>query len=196
MIGAVLAGGRGKRFGGDKLLFKISGKPLVLHTIERLESAEGIDEIVIVASPENAEKLKALGYRVVVDELLVGPIGGIYTALSLGDAFVVAGDMPLLVPEFVDFVVERFKGSKKPACVPRWGNGYLEPLHAAYSGEFREFLGAKIRAGQYAINRAIRESEACYIEIESLPEEWRESFFNVNTREDLRRIRGIRERIL
>ncbi len=196
MIGVVLAGGRGKRFGGDKLLFKISGKPLILYAIERLESADSIDEVVVVASPENAEKLRGLGYRVVVDELLVGPIGGIYTALSLGDAFVVAGDMPLLVPEFVDFVVERFEDSKKPACVPRWGNGYLEPLHAAYSSDFRDFLENKIEVGQYAINRAIRESDACYIEIESLPEEWRGSFFNVNTREDLGRIRGIRGRVL
>ncbi len=196
MIGAVLAGGRGRRFGGDKLLFKISGKPLILYTIERLEKAEGIDEIVLVASRENAEKLERLGYGVVIDELLVGPMGGIYTALSLGDAFVVAGDMPLLVPEFVDFIIERFYLEKKPACVPRWSNGYLEPLHAAYLREFRSFLGEKIKSGRYAINRAIRESEACYIEIESLPEEWRESFFNVNTREDLGRIRGIRERVL
>ncbi|WP_297478717.1 molybdenum cofactor guanylyltransferase MobA [Thermococcus sp.] len=196
MIGAVLAGGRGRRFGGDKLLFKISGKPLILYTIERLEEAEGIDEIVLVASRENAEKLERLGYGVVIDELLVGPMGGIYTALSLGDAFVVAGDMPLLVPEFVDFIIERFYLEKKPACVPRWSNGYLEPLHAAYLREFRSFLGEKIKSGRYAINRAIRESEACYIEIESLPKEWRESFFNVNTREDLGRIRGIRERVL
>ncbi|WP_456368412.1 molybdenum cofactor guanylyltransferase MobA [Thermococcus sp.] len=196
MIGVVLAGGRGKRFGGDKLLFKISGKPLILYTIARLESADSIDEVVVVASPENAEKLRGLGYRVVVDELLVGPIGGIYTALSLGDAFVVAGDMPLLVPEFVDLIVERFNRAKKPACVPRWSNGYLEPLHAAYSEGFKGFLEEKIRAGQYAINRAIRESDVCYIEIESLPKEWRGSFFNVNTREDLGRIRGIRERVL
>ncbi|ASJ06780.1 molybdenum cofactor guanylyltransferase MobA [Thermococcus pacificus] len=195
MIAAVLAGGSGRRFGGDKLLFRIDGRPLALHTIERLKKADSITKVVIVASPENADKLKAFGH-VVVDELLVGPIGGVYTALSLGDAFVVAGDMPLLVPEFVDFIVERFKTAKKPACVPRWGNGYLEPLHAAYSSEFREFLEEKIKAGHYAINRAIMESDACYIEIESLPEEWRESFFNVNTRKDLGRIRGTRERVL
>ncbi|WP_297469416.1 molybdenum cofactor guanylyltransferase MobA [Thermococcus sp.] len=196
MIGAVLAGGRGRRFGGDKLLFKISGKPLILYTIERLEKAKEIDEIVLVASRENAEKLERLGYRVVVDELLVGPMGGIYTALSLGDAFVVAGDMPLLVPQFIDFIIGRFSMEKKPVCVPRWSNGYLEPLHATYSKEFRTFLEEKIKSKQYAINRAIRESEACYIEIESLPEEWRESFFNVNTREDLERIRSIRGTVL
>lgn len=196
MMGAVLAGGRGRRFGGDKLLFKISGKPLILHTIERLERAKRIGEVVIVASPSNAETMRRLGYEVLVDELMIGPMGGIYTALEIGDAFVVAGDMPLLVPGLVDFIIERFELTKKPACVPKWSNGYLEPLHSAYSKEFRKLLGAKIRTGEYAINRAIRESDACYISIESLPEEWRESFFNVNTRDDLGRIEGIRETAL
>ncbi|MCD6524860.1 MAG: molybdenum cofactor guanylyltransferase MobA [Thermococcus sp.] len=188
MIGAVLAGGRGRRFGDDKLLYKINGKPLVLYTIENLEMAKTIDEIVLIASKDNAERLRKLGYRVVVDELLIGPMGGVYTALGLGDAFVVAGDMPLLVPEFVDFIVSNFKKSGKIACVPRWENGYLEPLHAAYSRAFREVLEERIKDGNYALNRAIRETDVCYIPIESLPEEWRESFFNVNTREDLGRL--------
>ena len=185
MIGAILAGGRGRRFGGDKLLYKINGRPLILYTIERLETAKKIDEVVLIASKDNAKKLVKLGYRVVVDELLIGPMGGVYTALSLGDAFVVAGDMPLLVPEFVDFIISEFKKSGKIACVPRWENGYLEPLHSAYSSAFREVLEEKIKAGNYALNRAIREVNPCYVQIESLPEEWRESFFNVNTREDL-----------
>ena len=186
MIGAVLAGGRGRRFGDDKLLYKINGRPLILYTIEKLEMAKTIDEIVLIASKDNAERLRKLGYRVVVDELLIGPMGGVYTALSLGDAFVVAGDMPLLVPEFVDFLVSEFQKSGKLACVPRWENGYLEPLHAAYSHALREILEENIKAGNYALNRVIRAMDSCYIPIESLPEKWRESFFNVNTRGDLR----------
>jgi len=189
MIGAILAGGRGRRFGGDKLLYKINGRPLILYTIERLETAKKIDEVVLIASKDNAKKLVKLGYRVVVDELLIGPMGGVYTALSLGDAFVVAGDMPLIVPEFVDFIVSNFKNSRKLACVPRWENGYLEPLHSAYSKALRKILEEKIKAGNYALNRAIREASPCYLPIESIPEEWRESFFNVNTRGDLKRMR-------
>ncbi|WP_048147734.1 molybdenum cofactor guanylyltransferase MobA [Palaeococcus ferrophilus] len=192
MIGAVLAGGRGTRFRGNKLLFRVGGKPLLLHALERLERAAGIREIVLVTSPENVGELEKLGYAVVVDKLTVGPIGGVYTALDMGDAFVVAGDMPLLVPEFVDYMIERFYETKKLACVPRWANGYIEPLHAAYSKGFQKLLGEQIAAGNYAINQAIRESDACYLEIEELPAEWRESFFNVNTRDDLRRIhRGL-----
>jgi len=37
LIAAVLAGGKSRRFGEDKLLFEINGKPLILHTIDRLE---------------------------------------------------------------------------------------------------------------------------------------------------------------
>ena len=75
--------------------------------------------------------------------------------------------------------------------MPRWENGYLEPLHATYSRAFREILEEKIKTGNYALNRAIREANPYYLPIESLPEEWRESFFNVNTREDLGRIRNL-----
>ncbi|NJE85379.1 molybdenum cofactor guanylyltransferase MobA [Thermococcus sp. CX2] len=188
MIGAVLAGGRSKRFGGNKLLYRIDGKPLILHTIERLESADEIDEIVIVASPENAEKLKTFGYQVLVDELLVGPIGGIFMTLCLGDSFVVAGDMPTLVPEFIDYIVREFKKSGKAACVPRWSNGYIEPLHAAYSKDFRKVLEEQISRGEYMIKKAIEKINTCHLPIEELPAEWRESFFNVNRKEDLRKL--------
>ncbi|QDA32143.1 molybdenum cofactor guanylyltransferase MobA [Thermococcus indicus] len=189
MIAAVLAGGRSRRFGGDKLLVRIDGKPLILHTIERLELAREIDRIVVISSRENADRIRAFGYDVLVDTLMIGPMGGIYTALSLGDALVVAGDMPLLIPEFVDFIIDMFLEAKKPACVPRWANGYLEPLHAAYSKDFLPLLREKIEGGDYAINRAVRESDACYVDIEKLPEEWRESFFNVNTRGDVGKLK-------
>jgi molybdopterin-guanine dinucleotide biosynthesis protein A len=185
LIGAVLAGGRSKRFGGNKLLYRIDGKPLILHTIERLESANEIDEIVIVASPGNAETLKTFGYRVLVDELLVGPIGGISMTLRLGNAFVVAGDMPTLVPEFIEYIVREFKKSGKVICVPRWSNGYIEPLHAAYSRDFQKVLEEQISRGEYKLRNAIEKVSARYLPIERLPMEWRESFFNVNRKEDL-----------
>ncbi|WP_297437962.1 molybdenum cofactor guanylyltransferase MobA [Thermococcus sp.] len=191
MLGAVLAGGRARRFGEDKLLFRINGKPLILHTLEALKRAESIDEVVLVVSPNNAGRFESLGHRVIVDDLLVGPMSGVYTALHLGDAFVVAGDMPLLVPDFVDFLISEFRKSGRIACVPRWENGYLEPLHAVYSRSFVGILHELIKMGDYALNRAVREADPCYVPVESLPEEWRESFFNVNTREDLKKIRNL-----
>ncbi len=186
MIGAVLAGGRGERFGGNKLLYRIGGKPLVAHVIEKLEMATEVDEVVIVASPENVPHMEELGVDVMVDELLVGPMGGVYTALLRGDAFVVAGDMPSIVPKLVDMIVRLFHESGKAVCVPSWPNGYIEPLHAAYSSRFRRELERNMEEGMYSLNRAIRSASVCYLPVEKLPEDWRCSFFNVNTKRDLR----------
>ncbi|BAA30077.1 molybdenum cofactor guanylyltransferase MobA [Pyrococcus horikoshii] len=186
LIAAVLAGGKSRRFGEDKLLFEINGKPLILHTIDRLEKCNLIKRVVIVASSHNEKVMREFGYEVIVDELEIGPISGLYSALSLGEVLVVGGDMPSLIPEFIDYIIKEFNNSRKIACVPRWSNGYLEPLHAAYSREFREILGERIRKGKYKLGDAIREiPNVCYISIEKLPVEWRESFFNVNRKEDL-----------
>ncbi|WP_175059492.1 molybdenum cofactor guanylyltransferase MobA [Thermococcus sp. 2319x1] len=191
MIAAVLAGGKAKRFGEEKLLYKVSGKPLILHAIERVSKAEKIEGVVIITSREKKETFERLGFRAIVDELEIGPIGGVYTALrELGDVFVIAGDMPSIKPEFVDYIIEKFYGLKPLVCVPKWKNGHLEPLHAAYSKNFSKILEEQIAEGRYMLNEAIRLSNPCYIEIEPLPKEWHESFFNINTKSDLRKIKG------
>ena len=191
MIAAVLAGGKARRFGEEKLFYKVSGKPLILHSIERVLQAEKIEEAVIVTSKDKQETFEKLGFRIITDELEIGPAGGVYTALhELGDAFVIAGDMPSVKPEFVDYIVEKFHKLKPYVCVPKWENGYLEPLHAAYSKSFLEILKEQITKGRYMLNEAIKLSKPWYIKIETLPEEWQESFFNVNTKSDLKKIKG------
>jgi len=185
MIAAVLAGGRARRFGGDKLLYRIDGKPLIAHVIERLLRASEIKEVVVVASPDRVEPMRELGVDVIPDDLLVGPMGGVYTALSLGDVFVVAGDMPSVVPELVDDMVRTFRRSGKVACVPLWPNGYIEPLHSVYSSRLRPAIEERLERRDYSLNSLIRSVDACYVRIDGLPEEWRDSFFNVNTKRDL-----------
>lgn len=76
--------GKSRRFGEDKLLFEINGKPLILHTIDRLEKCNLIKRVVIVASSHNEKVMREFGYEVIVDELEIGPISGLYSALSLG----------------------------------------------------------------------------------------------------------------
>ncbi|ADT85178.1 molybdenum cofactor guanylyltransferase MobA [Thermococcus barophilus] len=189
MIAAVLAGGKSRRFGDDKLLYKVDGKPIVMHTIERLLKAENIDDVVIVTCQEKKEDFEALGFRVLIDDLLVGPIGGIFVALKeVGDAFIAAGDLPLINPKFVDYIVERFYESKSLACIPMWANGYIEPLHAVYSKDFLPILKEQIKKGEYMIRKAVERVDPCYILIDDFPEEFKESFFNINTKHDLKRL--------
>ena len=62
--GIILASGSGSRYGADipKQFVKIAGKTVLEHTIEGFEKAEGIDDIIIVITPE---------YRTMAEEILL-----------------------------------------------------------------------------------------------------------------------------
>ena len=62
--GIILASGSGSRYGADvpKQFVKIAGKTILEHTIEVFEKAEGIDDIIIVITPE---------YRTMAEEILL-----------------------------------------------------------------------------------------------------------------------------
>ena len=62
--GIILASGSGSRYGADvpKQFVKIAGKTILEHTIEVFEKAEGINDIIIVITPE---------YRTMAEEILL-----------------------------------------------------------------------------------------------------------------------------
>lgn len=82
ITGAILAGGRGSRMGGqDKGLVELNGRPMVQHVIDRLSPQ--VQEIVVSAN-RNPERYAALGYRVVPDLIggYQGPLAGMASALQ------------------------------------------------------------------------------------------------------------------
>jgi molybdopterin-guanine dinucleotide biosynthesis protein A len=110
--GIVLAGGRSSRFGSDKLVAEIDGRPLLQHAIHAL--AEIADEVVVVGSAQGGPELLAscrVPMRIARDATpdggpLVGLIAGLEAA-RFPIAVVVGGDMPLLVPSVLATLVER-----------------------------------------------------------------------------------------
>lgn len=96
LLGAVLAGGQSRRFGSDKALALLGGKPLIAHVIEALS---GQTDAVIVCGRE--------GIGGVADrpEPGLGPLGGINAALHHAaahgfDAVLTAPcDTPVLPPD-------------------------------------------------------------------------------------------------
>lgn len=69
-IGIVMAGGIGRRFGGDKpkQYFKICGKEMIAYSIELFRNAKTIDDFVVVLNPEEYENgriAKEYGVRTV-----------------------------------------------------------------------------------------------------------------------------------
>ncbi len=51
------AGGKGTRFGEDKQLFQIGGKPIVQRTIEVFTGLELVDQIIVVTNDERREQI-------------------------------------------------------------------------------------------------------------------------------------------
>ncbi|MEM2947233.1 MAG: molybdenum cofactor guanylyltransferase [Candidatus Bathyarchaeia archaeon] len=132
----VLAGGASKRFGYDKGLALLAGKPLIMHVLDALTNLVE-EKIVVVSSRGQAEKIvKVLksGVKIAIDQShLQSPLVGALTGFkeTSGEyALLLPCDTPLISREILALILELCKD--KSAVIPRWPNGYIEPLHAAY----------------------------------------------------------------
>ncbi len=75
VLGAVLAGGRSRRFGSDKALALLAGKPLIAHVLDRLRPQ--VDAVVVVGRGYAGEG--SLPDRPAAG---LGPLGGLAAALA------------------------------------------------------------------------------------------------------------------
>ncbi len=67
----IVAAGSGQRFGGDvpKQFLEISGKPLLIHTLERFENCAAIDEIVLVLSSDQMTRFLKIAEKFKIKKL-------------------------------------------------------------------------------------------------------------------------------
>ena len=102
LTGVVLAGGKSRRLGRNKLVEPFEGAPLIARVIERLRPVCG--EIVVVgAEPGAADALPLPDDARTAFDLYPdkGSLGGIYSGLAKATnrwSLVVAGDMPSSTP--------------------------------------------------------------------------------------------------
>lgn len=91
---AVLAGGRGRRIGGDKALVPLLGQALISYPIAAARAA-GLSVVVVA---KRATRLPALGVDVLLEpDTPLHPLVGIITALEHHDAIIaIPCDMPFL----------------------------------------------------------------------------------------------------
>ena len=193
MISAVvLAGGDSARFGGDKAFADIEGKPMIRHIIDRVRACA--DEFVVAAgTAAQRDKLAEIVPEALfaVDRMPGrGPLLGLASALDVTNgelAAVLTCDVPLVSPKVVGFMLDLCRRSD--AVVPRWPNGYAEPLHAAYKVRRTQLAAAKvIETERFDMRSLLSELHVLYLStlvIKSIDPKL-QSFFNVNTLGDLR----------
>jgi molybdenum cofactor guanylyltransferase len=196
--GFLQAGGGSRRFGTDKAMVKLGGKPMLQRTAELLASV--CDEVFVVAADG---KYTNLPWPVISDRWPgEGPLGGIVTALTMVRnseanrrwALILSCDMPFLTREFLVYLWERALVSRNQVVVPESASG-LEPLCACWSSDAIVSIQAAFDAGVRKVTEAMKR-----LPMEVLDESaWKRFdsegrlFWNMNTPKDYEEARHILE---
>jgi len=187
IFAAILAGGSSIRFLTNKLLYQVRGKPLIRYTYDRLATCRSLIKPVVVASPSMATPLNDMGFEVIIDNMCLGPLSGIYTALRFAsEVFVVGGDMPNIDCCFIDEMIKACS-EYDYACFPTWKTGHMEPLAALYKQELLPLLDYAIAVGELSIQRLVKRLgvDVKKISIDKHLSRWARVFANINTLEDI-----------
>jgi molybdopterin-guanine dinucleotide biosynthesis protein A len=177
-IGVVLAGGRGRRLGGDKAIVELESRPLLLYPVEALH--ELCDEVVVVAKRDTLlPPLAGIADLWIEPDEPRHPLLGVVHALRLAvgrPILVVAVDLPLMDAATLRLIAQTDPGDAA-VVVPRV-HGRLQPLCALYTPRALpglEDFDADARTTEVVEALGIREVEP--------PDP--SAFYNVNRPEDL-----------
>ncbi len=193
--GIILAGGRSSRMDTDKAILTVRSRPVIVEVMDILSSV--VKEILIITNqPETYGDLDLPTVRDIVAGK--GPLGGIYTGLSVSGTrlnFVMACDMPFVNPHFVRYMLDAVHSFD--AVVPETGKGF-EPLHAIYTKNCLGPILHLLRAGDLKVQSLYSRVNVSYIranEIERFDPTLK-MFMNMNNRDDFRRAQAIARGIL
>jgi molybdopterin-guanine dinucleotide biosynthesis protein A len=190
VTGIILAGGSNSRFGGEKALVPIGGVPMLCRVIEALSRVTG--EILVVGAkkpllPPSSGLEKVRFVPDAVEDF--GPVAGILSGLEESRTeygFCVACDMPFLDVELIraqiDIALTADIAHRYDVVVPVHESG-LEPLHALYSRRCVPTLRGLLKLGEHRVAKLYPLVKTHYFRIGS--QKQRNSFFNVNTKDDL-----------
>ena len=191
----ILAGGFSKRFGQNKALVQLVGKPLILHVFDAISGE--VDETVVVVSSKyqigGIEGLFQGKANIVVDKSRTqSPLIGAST--GFGNA---KGKYSLLLPCDTPFVSSRMASLLLDLCInenaviPRWPNGHIEPLQAVYHTK------SALTATKTALKEKKLDLRSMIAHLKSVRyistlvlkqiDSELSAFFNINTLEDLRK---------
>jgi molybdenum cofactor guanylyltransferase len=181
---AILAGGRSLRFGGDKALALLWGKPLLAHLLARLEGLAA-ETLLVTNRPADYARFNL---RLVGDVLPErGALGGLYTALyqaTYPRVLCLACDMPLVNRALVEHLLTLTAGAD---VVMPCLNGLWEPMHAVWSRAcLRPVYTALERGDRRMVSclSAVRVRAVAEAELDRFDPDHR-SFMNVNTPDQL-----------
>jgi len=184
-VGVVLAGGRGRRIGGDKATVALDGVPLLHYPLRALAAVTGRQAVVAKRDTRLPELPAEVAVWLEPDEPC-HPLTGVLHALRIArrrPVLCCAVDLPLLDAATLRRLLDADDGRR--ACVVPRAAGRLEPLCAIWHPRARRRL-QRIPA-TLAMNGVIAELDALEVDFEDA-----RPFTNVNAPEDLLTVRPTR----
>jgi len=169
VAGAILAGGKSKRFGSDKRFFKLGDKTFIEIMCEKLLR---VFESCYLSVEKNFNKIQKpeikiiSQFKIVYDKYdEIGPVGGLISVLHeiphIGCVFV-----PVDVP-FLDEKVLIFLSQNREFDIVYFNlNGKIYPIPGYYSKNLITFIGEMISEGNFSLKNLIAKWDGKKLEID------------------------------
>ena len=193
VAGVILAGGRSSRFGRNKALAELNGRPLIEHVAATL--CPLFSSCLVVTNTPG--QYRFLDLPMIGDVFPnEGPLAGIHAALQSSReerVFIAACDMPFLAPELVRYLCKLSRESDSLAVLPRLTRG-PEPLCAVYHRDAAGLFAQRLGRDQGSVADALARVKVRWVgEAELLtvvPD--LKSFVNLNYPEELEAVQVVR----
>lgn len=150
MLGVILAFPE-KRW--ENYTLPMNGEPIVRLTERRLLTAKRIHEVNTIV---RKDKLKTYSLHVSkpIPVTARGKMEALLKALPDEPFFLVEGNMPLVMPFLVNYLVGLFYENEPEALIPVWNDGSAEVFHAVYEPDaLRDAIESALTEGYKSFSR-------------------------------------------
>jgi molybdopterin-guanine dinucleotide biosynthesis protein A len=190
----ILAGGLGRRFGGDKLSALWRGQTLLDRVVDTTRALSG--DVLILGPHSGSEQLSdiAPGVRLLSDaEPFAGPLVALADGLTLARhqrCLVVAGDMPAISADVLQALIAELDADRTRSVVAFSRDDRLQPVPSAVrvSAALR-FLAQVLHSGERRLGAILEVPAAVVLPTDRTPLAGTPSMSmamrDVDTREDL-----------
>lgn len=193
MNAIILAGGESRRMGFNKAFIKIGGVPVIKRQVRLLKQI--FKKIIIVTN--QPQKYKLRGVKVVCDIVpRCGPLAGIYSGLLASDSFhnfVVACDMPFINASLIKYLLKN--KNNYDMLIPQI-NKENHPLFGLYSKNCIPVIEEKLRQHILKVITILPKVKSRFLSRQEIRrfDKGMLSLVNVNTQEDLKKVRERKEK--
>lgn len=183
ITGVVLAGGRGRRMGGeDKGLIRFRGRPLVSYALEALDSVAGH---ILINANRNREAYARFGYPVVSDrtDSFDGPLAGLLSTMRAAETpyvLTVPCDSPLVTGRLLERLCRTMQETGAELCAAHDGKR-LHPVFLLAERSLADSLDRYLASGQRKVDLWFEQHRLALADFSDHPE----LFANINTPEEL-----------